>query len=114
MKIDPGYYKIEKKGSFDSSYHYMRVFIKNKVKYFQIGNSIPQEADKVEEDIIHYYKLVKRIRQPIQVRKLEIKLSWSDEDGDLFEMNAKSRPVLDNIFELFPRVKKAFDGFDNH
>ena len=114
MKIDPGYYKIEKRGNFENSFHYMRVFVKNKIKYFQIDNGIASEADKVEDDIIHYYRLVKQVKRPVQINKLRIQLSWTDEDGDPFELNAVSRPVLDNIFELFPRLKKAFDGFSNH
>ena len=113
MKLDPGYYKIApKRQLLSSSCHYLRVFVRNKVKYFQLDHAPPELASKVEMDYLDHYKIVKKIINPIQVNKLSFKLTWIDEDGDHFEMGGTGSHILDSILKNFPRVAKAFKVFD--
>lgn len=109
MRIEPGYYKVEiKEGYFRSRYHYLRVFVKNQKKYLQLDHGIPEPAENSEENFIQSYVLVKRITKPIEVINPRVTVRWRDEDGHEFEMAARNSHLLDRIFELFPRLKKAF------
>lgn len=109
MKFDLGYYKVKiEKGYFGSSFHYMRVFVKEKVRYIQMDHGLPQRADKCEEEMIQRYKLIKKITKPVEINQLKVMVKWKDEDGDEFTLIAKDNYVLYRIFELFPRLAKVF------
>lgn len=111
MKIDPGYYKIRHKEShFGKNVQYMRVFVKEGVKYFQIDHGSEEKAADREEDIAACYDILKRITKPITINRLSLTLNWTDEDGDEFKLTARNSYVLNRIFELFPRLKKAWEG----
>jgi hypothetical protein len=113
MKFDIGYYKVKiERGYFGSSFHYMRVFMNGKTKYIQIDHGIPQKAEDCEEDMIHRYRLIKRLNKPIEVNQLKLSVNWRDEDGDEFNLTAKDNYVLNKIFIYFPRIAKAF-GVDD-
>ncbi len=110
MQIQPGYYKIKIKGwSRDFPNHYLRVFIKDKIKYLQIDHGIPTEAEKCEEEVTMQYEIVKRLTPgtPIQVNQLMISISWVDEDKDLFEFQVRNIHAFERVLRLFPRVARA-------
>ena len=54
--------------------------------------------------------VLKKLTRPIEINKVQVMIKWKDEDGDSFEMGARNSYVLDRIFKLFPRLKKAFDS----
>ena len=112
MRIEPGYYKVRvKKGYFgQTTYHYLRVFVKDKSKFLQLDHGLPQKAEENEEGIIQDYVIVKKITRPIEIHKVQVMIKWKDEDGDSFEMGARNSYVLDRIFQLFPRLRKAFES----
>ncbi len=111
MKFEPGYYKVKvKDGYFGTTYHYMRVFVKERKKYIQIDHGFAEEAERCEEDMVHHYQLVKRITKPIEINNLRVLVSWKDEEGHEFKMTAANSAVLQKIFDLFPRLSRVF-GF---
>ena len=113
MRIQPGFYKIRRKsGLLLSGNHYMRVFIHERKKYIQIDHGLVAEAEKIEQEVLEDYKIIKQITisKPIQVNTPLVTVEWNDEDGDHFEMKARNIHALKSIFELFPRVAKAL-GF---
>lgn len=112
MRIEPGYYKIRRKGYYlEGRYHYLRVYVKNRKKFLLMDNEEPTEAEKCEQDIIQEYEIVKRLTpgNPIEVHRAEIALTWQDEDGDSYRMPARNIHVFFKILKLFPRVAKALD-----
>lgn len=109
MKLDPGYYKVKRRGNFliEEHTHYLRVFYKDKKKYIQMDHGGPELAEDHEDYVMEGYILVKKITRPIEIRHLEVAISWSDEDGDRFKMKARNIHVLNKIFKDFPRLLKA-------
>ncbi len=108
MRISTGCYKIEKKKGFDTTTHYMLVFIKNGIKYFRIDHGAIQKAEDVEKDIIHYYKLKSEVRAPIEINRLSATITWYDKDGDEFKITVSNDAAMEHFFNCFPRVGKKW------
>jgi len=117
MGLDSGYYKIGWEGnSLETEVHYLRVFKRKGKLYYQVDYSDPMEAEKFEsqlglslsDDQEGRVKIIKRITQPITISNLTVQVSFEDEDKDKFKFTARNEHVLNNIFEKFPRIAKAF------
>ena len=112
MNLEVGYYKIKNRsGRAANAFHYLRVFIKNKKKYIQINDDVPQEANDEMAMLFESYTLVKRIthHNPIEVNNVVMTISWNDEDSDPFELRMRNIQTFKNALNLFPRLKKALN-----
>ena len=110
MNLDVGFYKIKSKGGRSSNtFHYLRVFVKDKNKYVQIDDEEPVEANDEMAILLESYTLIKRIthHNPVEVNNAVLTISWKDEDEDPFEMKMRNIQVFKNALNLFPRVAKA-------
>jgi hypothetical protein len=108
MKLEPGYYKIKRKGRYiEDAHHYIRVYIQEGKKYIQLDNDIPEPAEQLEEGILDDFMLVKKVVRPIEVKHPVVSITWKDEDDDRFVMKARNIFALKSIFKSFPRVAKA-------
>lgn len=118
MKLEPGYYKIKKKGMrFNSKYHFLRVTVAadefgHRQKWFQLDHG-PKEIVRSddENDRISDMEIIKQYtaKKPVQYQEPTISVTFTDEDGDEFEMKSKDLTVFERILELFPRLKKKLD-----
>jgi len=110
MNLDVGYYNIKSKSRRASNtFHYLRVFVKDKNKYVQIDDEEPVEANDEMAMLMEPYTLVKKIthHNPVEVNNAVMTISWSDEDSDPFEMRMRNIQPFKNALALFPRIKKA-------
>lgn len=112
MTLDPGFYKLEKGTSPFNTWHYLRVYVKDGQKYYQIDHSLPIEVDKQTASYMHDegYKILSKISQnnPPQYTKIIAKVEFEDEEGARYKFIARSGTVLEYIFKQFPRLKKRF------
>ena len=112
MNLEVGYYKIKNRSSRASNaFYYLRVFIKNKKKYIQINDDVPQQANDEMVMLLESYTLVKRIthHNPVEVNNALMTISWNDEDSDPFELRMRNIQTFKNALNLFPRLKKALN-----
>ena len=112
MNLEVGYYKIKNRSSRAAdAFHYLRVFTKNKKKYIQINDDVPQEANDEMAMLLESYTLVKRIthHNPVEVNNALMTISWNDEDSDPFELRMRNIQTFKNALKLFPRLKKALN-----
>lgn len=112
MTLDPGYYKLKRGTTMFSSYHFLRVFIKDGNKYFQLDHGIEELVHKnTARDLHdHGYQIEKKYTRlsPPQYNKVRARIEFEDEEGCKYELVASNGFVLDHIFRLFPRLKKHF------
>ncbi len=107
MKLDAGYYKIKSRAGYFSKFHYLRVYIKNGKRYYQIDHGQPQEENTNEAQLLEGYEIVKKILNPIQVKNPCLTISFEDEDRDSFILRARNDYSFKRIITFFPRVAKA-------
>lgn len=107
MKLETGFYKIKSKRRLVATYHYLRVFVKQGKRYYQIDHGLPDEMDKNESYSLNGYEVVKRILRPIEVKNVKLSVEFEDEDGDTFILSGRNLNSVDRIFINFPRVGKA-------
>ncbi len=113
MNLEPGIYKIRKKSSgfrFIPDYHYLIVFVKNRVKYFKVDHGLPQDI-KVDDEIwfLEGYEIVKKLsrNQKVAYNNVRIEFQWNDEENHPFKLQVRSWGALQNIFKSFPGILKA-------
>ena len=110
MSLAPGRYKVllTTDGLFKSP-HYLTVSIKNKTRYIQLDNGVPQKEDDILEQLKEMrLEVVKMINGDITVTKANIRIEWLDEDGDKFSSGKMSSVYLvRDLFTQFPPVAKA-------
>ena len=110
MNLDVGYYNIKSKSRRASNtFHYLRVFVKDKNKYVQIDDGTHEEANEDMQILLESYTLVKRItpHNPVEVSNAVMPISWKDADEDPFEMKIRNIQTLKNAIKLFLRLAKA-------
>lgn len=112
--LDTGYYKIKRTSGNFRSYHYLRIFIEGKTKYYQQDHSIP--IPLTNQDSINAamegLEVIRKLssQKPALFSSISIVVSFEDEDGDRYNWTAKNKYALRAIFDNFPRLKKAWFG----
>lgn len=110
MKLEPGLYKIKyAEDFFDSEVsHYLRVFYKDGILYYQEDHDKPREASQFDDSIfLGNVKTVQRVPEhKMKARNVRVTFSWEDLDGDKFSLTGRSRQILRRIVKLFPWVNK--------
>lgn len=118
MKFDPGYYKIKRKGrSFVERVETMRITLGKEhgrtVKYIQFSNGKPEilheEDEKYHVSEIQILKKFSR-SSPLHYNKMNIQITFQDQDGDTFEMNVKTLLAFMDTMQQFPRLFKSLRG----
>ena len=110
MKLGPGKYKILMKKGFGKSVHYLYVYQKNGNLYHRFDHGMPQKVSKDDEEF--YYdemRILKTLKGQLKIKNIEVVVKITDEDDDKVIMAAKSFPVFERIFKLFPRAGVLFD-----
>ena len=106
MNLDVGYYNIKSKSRRASNtFHYLRVFVKDKNKYVQIDDGTHEEANEDMQILLESYTLIKRItpRNPVEVSNAVMPISWKDEDQDPFELKARNIQTFKNALKSFSK-----------
>jgi len=115
MKLAPGFYKVKmRKGGIFNTCHVLRVTVESnekgiREKYFQIDHGDPQKVNPDEENHeIQQMEIIRKItvQNPLHYYHYNIKVTFEDQDGDYYEMNAKMIPVFDRIMKLFPGLQR--------
>ena len=110
MKLEAGYYYkfVEKGMGLSGKCHIVRVFNKNGRQYYRKDHGdekeINEETQYEFEDMMIAFKSKEPL--PKKARNLKLIFSFVDENGDPFEMTARSSAVARQIVELFPAIKE--------
>ena len=115
MKLEPGIYKLKRRGSFliGNRFHYIMVYFKGKDKYIRLDSMDPQLVTKEDEEwYLDGFIVVKKLPKGFKVEyNRAAKLyRWVDEDGDTFEMEFKSEGACQKFESRSPGFIRAMGG----
>ncbi|MEQ8245439.1 hypothetical protein [Fulvivirga sp.] len=105
MKLSPGVYKL--RGGYPLPEHYyLRVQYIGKTIYYDINAGTPSMAQDYNDIPIEGYEIVKKITRPI-IKKAEIMIFWTDDEGDEFCYAANDIRVLREFLKSYPEIARA-------
>jgi hypothetical protein len=107
MKL--GYYKVRKDGD---SYHFLRVWVKDGVKYYQVDHGLPEVANSEREQLYQEdYEVIKEYTQsnPISIKSPRVVIKFKEGETE-HQMEARNWTTVERILRDFPRLAKEL-GF---
>ncbi|GAA0892629.1 hypothetical protein GCM10009122_23080 [Fulvivirga kasyanovii] len=106
MKLEPGLYKIADNSPISKCY-YLHVYYEGKRKHFQLNHYHPEKADDFGVLPLEGFRFVKRLKHPLDVRKVRITIEWQDGDDDTFQVSMTNVQMIRILFEKFPEIARA-------
>ncbi len=91
--------------------HFLKVFIRDGRKYYQIDNELPQQVDSYGVMYLDGFQMIGRLHRPLNISKVRITITWYDSAGDRYETTMSNVQVLRRLFQEYPEIASVAGAF---
>lgn len=103
--LEPGVYKIKEVGGKEK-HHYLTISKTPDKTFYQIDGGMMHHLR--EDSLDDHYTIIGKIRRPLDIKLVRLKLEWRDAQDHEFETSMTDIQLLRNLFKAYPELAKRF------